>query len=211
MRMAISRVRSAVRAANRLPKLAQTASSTIPASPSTQAENRVPVRRKSQCGIHDYIRAISDRPKRAAECDEAIQLAETEWKEVWRERPVSDAEELRSIYSRKREILDLINEHTKLSTSLADAEELLRTGKEERERLEGELSQLSEPPDPAALIATIEHAKSLGDTDSAVARLKSDVTRLDWMAQSRERENDLRVLQERTLASVPTPRQHRPP
>jgi hypothetical protein len=91
-------------------------------------------------GLHDYIRAISDRPKRAAECDEAIQLAETEWKEVWRKRPVSDAEELRSIYSRKREILDLINEHTKLSTSLADAEELLRTGKEERERLEGELS-----------------------------------------------------------------------
>lgn len=103
---------------------------------------------------------------------------------------MSDAEELRSIYSRKREILDLIDEHTKLSTSLADAEELLRTGKEERERLEGELSQLSEPPDPAALIATIEHAKSLGDTDSAVARLKSDVTRLDRMEQSREREND---------------------
>jgi len=68
--------------------------------------------------------------------------------------------------------------------------DLLRTGKEERERLEGELSQLSEPPDPAALIATIEHAKSLGDTDSAVARLKSDVTRLDRMEQSREREND---------------------
>jgi len=38
-------------------------------------------------GIHDYIRAVSDRPKRAAEFDEAIQLAEAEWKEVWRKRP----------------------------------------------------------------------------------------------------------------------------
>jgi hypothetical protein len=121
---------------------------------------------------------------------------------------VSDAEELRSAYSRKREILDLIDEHTKLSTSLADAEELLRTGKEERERLEGELSQLSEPPDPAALIATIEHAKSLGDTDSAVARLNSDVTRLDRMEQSREKENDLRVLQERISSAVGQIRMH---
>jgi len=129
-------------------------------------------------GIHDYIRAVSDRPKRAAEFDEAIQLAEAEWKEVWRKRPVSDAEELRSVYSRKREILALINEHAKLSTSLADAEEMLRTGKEERERLEGELTRSFEPPDPAALIAAVEHAKSLGDTDSAIARLKSDIKRL---------------------------------
>ena len=54
----------------------------------------------------------------------------------------------------------------------------MRTGKEDRERLEEELRRPSEPPDPAALIATIEHAKSLGDTDSAIARLKSDIKRL---------------------------------
>ncbi len=59
MRMAISRVRSAVRAANRLPRLAQAASSTIPASPSTPPENRAPARRKSRPSGQDGSASMS--------------------------------------------------------------------------------------------------------------------------------------------------------
>lgn len=126
----------------------------------------------------DHIRSITDRPKRVSERDEAIQLAEGEWKQIWHRRPISDAEELRGAYSRKPEILALITEHARLSTAFAQAEEQVRTGKEEQERLCGELALSPDPPNPAALIATIEQAKSLGDTDTAIARIKSDIERV---------------------------------
>lgn len=93
-------------------------------------------------GTSDYTRSVTDRPKRVSERDEATQLAEAEWKEIWHRRAVSDAEELRSAYSRKAEILALITEHARLSTAFAQAEEQVRTGKEEQERLCGELALL---------------------------------------------------------------------
>jgi uncharacterized protein YhaN len=127
----------------------------------------------------DYARSVTDHPKRVSERDEAIRLAESEWKEIWHRRPVSDAEQLRSTYSRKAEILALITEHARLSTTFSQAEEQVRMGKEEQERLSGELALYPDPPDPAALIATIEHAKSIGDTDHTIARLKSDIERVN--------------------------------
>jgi uncharacterized protein YhaN len=129
-------------------------------------------------GTSDYTRGVTDRPKRESERDEAIRLAESEWKEIWHRHPVSAAEDLRSAYSRKSEILALITEHARLSTSYGQAEEQARAGKEEEERLRGELVLYTDPPDPAALIATIEQAKSLGDTDHAITKLKSDIDRL---------------------------------
>jgi uncharacterized protein YhaN len=128
-------------------------------------------------GISDYIRGVSDRPKRVAERDEAIRLAEVEWKEIWRKRPISDAEELRSTYSRKAEILSLITEHARLTTALEQAEEQLHARKQEEERIDDELALHPEPPDPVLLIATIEQAKSLGDADNAMVRLNSDIKR----------------------------------
>ncbi len=129
-------------------------------------------------GISDYIRGVSDRPKRVAERDEAFRLAELEWKEIWRKRPISDAEELRNAYSRKAEILALITEHARITTALEQAEEHLRTTEHEVERIDDELALHPEPPDPAVLIATIEQAKTLGDTESAIARLNSDIEHL---------------------------------
>jgi uncharacterized protein YhaN len=129
-------------------------------------------------GISDYIRGVSDRPKRVAERDDAVQLAEAEWREIWRKYPVANAEELKITYSRKAEILALITEHARLSTTLEQADEQLRTCKQEQERIDNDLAHRPEPRDPAVLIASIEQAKSLGDTDNAIARLKSDIERL---------------------------------
>lgn len=129
-------------------------------------------------GTSAYSHSVNDRPKRVSERAEAIRLAEAEWKGIWHQRPVSDAEELRIVYSRKAEIFALITEHARLSTAVAQAEEQLRIGKEEQDRLREELALHPDPGDPATLIAVIEQAKSLGDTDQAIARLKSDVERL---------------------------------
>ena len=120
-------------------------------------------------GTSDYARSVTDQPKRVSERDEAIRLAESEWKEIWHRRPVSDAEQLRSTICRKAEILSLITEHARLSTAFAEAEEQVRAGKEEQERLRRELALYPDPPDPAILIATIDQAKSLGDTDQALS------------------------------------------
>ena len=130
-------------------------------------------------GTSDYARSVTDQPKRVSERDEAIRLAESEWKEIWHRRPVAEAEQLRSAYSRKAEILALITEHARLSTTFAQAEEQVRMGKEEQERLGGELALYPDPPDPTALVASIEQAKSLGDTDHAIAKFKSDIERLN--------------------------------
>jgi len=54
---------------------------------------------------------------------------------------------------------------------------MLRTGKKNVSGLR-ESSPEALNSRPAALIAAVEHAKSLGDTDSAIARLKSDIKRL---------------------------------
>lgn len=129
-------------------------------------------------GISDYIRGVSDKPKRASERDEAIQRADVEWQGVWRTRPISDAEELRSAYSRKIDILALITEHARLTSVLEQAEEQLRSCKQQQERIEAELALHPYPPDPTVLDAAIEQAKSLGDTDSTIARLNSEIGRL---------------------------------
>jgi len=129
-------------------------------------------------GTKAYSDSVNHRPKRVSERADAIQLAEAEWKGIWRLRPVSDAEELKIAYSRKAETFALITEHARLSTGLAEAEEQLRTGKEDQDRLREELALHPDPGDPATLSASIEQAKSLGDTDQAIARLKSDVERL---------------------------------
>lgn len=129
-------------------------------------------------GISDYIRGTADRPKRAAERADAIQLAEVEWKEIWRKRPLSDAGELKSAYSRKTEVLALITEHARLTTALEQAAEQVRASTQEQERIDDELALHPEPPDPRVLIAAIERAKSLGETENSLARLNSDVKRL---------------------------------
>ena len=129
-------------------------------------------------GTSDYARSITDQPKRTSERNEAIRLAESEWKEIWHRRPVSDAEQLRSTYLRKAEILSLITEHARISTALAQAEEQVRAGNDEQERLREELALYPDGPDPAALLATIDQAKSLGDSDQGIVRLKSEIERL---------------------------------
>lgn len=129
-------------------------------------------------GISDYIRGMSDRPKRVAERDDAIQLAEIEWREIWHKRPIADAEKLKSVYPRKTEVLDLITEHARLTTALDQAEEQLHTSTIEHERIVAELALHFEPPDPTALAAATDHAKSLGATENEMARLNSDIRRL---------------------------------
>jgi uncharacterized protein YhaN len=129
-------------------------------------------------GISDYIRGMNDRPKRVAERDDAIQAAESEWKDIWHRHPISEAEELKSVYSRKSEILALITEHARLSTASDQAEEQLHASALEHERIDDELALHPDPPDPTALIAAIDHAKSLGATENAVAQLNSYIKRL---------------------------------
>jgi uncharacterized protein YhaN len=126
----------------------------------------------------DYVRSVSDRPKRIAEREEAIELAEGEWKAFWHQRPITDAETLRITYSQRSGIFALITEHARLSTALAQAQEDARTGKEEQERLQQDLALHPDPPDPGMLIAAIEQAKSLGDTDEAISRLNVEIERL---------------------------------
>ncbi len=133
-------------------------------------------------GTSGYNSSVTDRPKRANQRAEAIQLAEGEWKGIWRQRPVSDAEELKIAYSRKTEIFALITEHARLSTAFEEAEEQVRTGKEEQDRLRQQFALHPDPGDPATLIAAIEQAKSLGDTEQAIAHLKSEVERLITVA-----------------------------
>ena len=118
------------------------------------------------------------RPKRVSEHAEAMERAEAEWQRIWPGRPVSEAERLRTAYSRKSEFFALITEHARLSTAFAQAEEQTRTVAEEQNRLREELKRHPDPGDPARLVATIEQAKSLGDTDQAIARLKSEIERL---------------------------------
>ncbi|HJX00831.1 MAG TPA: AAA family ATPase [Terriglobales bacterium] len=130
-------------------------------------------------GIADYLRGVNDRPKRLHDRDEAIHRAELEWKEIWRKHSISEAESLKSVYSRKTEILELMTEHARLSTALEQAAEQFREARDTQETLGEELAHDPSPPDPAMLIATIEAAKSLGDTDGVVAGTKSEIERLN--------------------------------
>lgn len=128
--------------------------------------------------IAQYIASVNDRTKRTTQRAEAIGLAELEWKKVWHSHPVAVAHTLKDAYSRKSELLDLIAEHAGLSAAFDQAAEQLRDAKETQERLGDDLALDPEPPDPAALVATIEAVKALGDTEAATARLKSDIERL---------------------------------
>ena len=127
---------------------------------------------------NDYHRSINDKPKRVNERAEAMQRAEAEWRGIWRDVPITDAEKIRIVYSRKSEIFALITEHARLGTALAQADELLRTAREDEDRLREELDRCPDLGDPATLIAAIDQTKSLGDSDEGIARLKSDIERI---------------------------------
>jgi len=130
-------------------------------------------------GTHDYMRGVLDLPKRCDECNKVIQRAEMEWRTIWHQRPVSDAEQLRSAYARKAEIHTLITEHARLIVALEQAEEALRSDQDEHDRLSRELAASAEPRDPATLLASIEQSKKLGDTGEATSRLQSECKRID--------------------------------
>lgn len=130
-------------------------------------------------GTHDYMRGVLDLPKRCDECNKVIQRAEMEWRTIWHQRPVSDAEQLRSAYARKAEIHALITEHARLIVALEQAEEALRSDQDEHDRLSRELAASAEPRDPATLLASIEQSKKLGDTGEATSRLQSECKRID--------------------------------
>jgi uncharacterized protein YhaN len=127
---------------------------------------------------NDYHRSVNDKPKRVNERAEAMQRAEAEWRGIWRDRPITDAENIRTVYSRKSEIFALITEHARLATALAQADELVRTAREDEDRLREELDRCPDLGDPATLIAAIDQTRSLGDSDEGVARLKSDIERI---------------------------------
>jgi uncharacterized protein YhaN len=126
---------------------------------------------------NDYHRSVNDRPKRASEMSEAIQKAEAEWREIWHRASIAEAESLRPVYARRTEIRNLITEHARLTTALTHAAEQLAGANDKAGRLSEELELRPDPGDPATLSAAIEEAKSLGDTDRAIARLKSEVER----------------------------------
>ena len=127
---------------------------------------------------NDYHRSVNDKPKRMNERAEAMQRAEAEWRGIWRDRPITDAERVRAAYSGKSAIFALITEHARLATALAQADELVRTAREDEDRLREELDRCPDLGDPATLIAAIDQTRSLGDSDEGVARLKSDIERM---------------------------------
>jgi uncharacterized protein YhaN len=131
-----------------------------------------------------YGQNISDREKRTRERDEAIELAQSAWNEIW-SRPVAEAENLRSVYSGKEEILKLVAEHEGLIVAVATAGEELQNVTQEQQRLEEQLADNPDVADPAGLVAAIEHAKSLGDTEHLSARLQAEI---DRFAQNAKRE-----------------------
>lgn len=128
--------------------------------------------------LQDYLRQVSDRPKRGKEYEDAIRVAEDQWREVWNRLPISYAENLRAVYTNKAEIRALMTDHTRLTTALEEAEKALASAQMNHERLSNELSSRPEPADPGALVAAIDHAKKLGDTDDAVARIELEIKRI---------------------------------
>jgi uncharacterized protein YhaN len=130
-------------------------------------------------GTHDYLRGISDLPKRRDDRDKATERAEAEWRTIWAQRPVSDAEQLRSAYARKAEVRALITEHARVTLALEQAERSLRSDRDEHGRLSRELAVSAESRDPATLVASIEQSKRLGDTGEATSRLQSECKRMD--------------------------------
>lgn len=125
--------------------------------------------------LQDYLRQLSDRPKREAEHREAVRLAENEWREVWNRLPISDAEKLRAVYSNKVDIRGLMTEHTRITTAHEEAEQSLDSARLNFERLSNELSSRPDPADPSALVAAIEQSKKLGDTEEIVARMEVEI------------------------------------
>src|SRR5579859_2326782 len=152
-----------------------------------------------------YLRDIRDLPKRNDDRNKVIQHAEMEWRTVWHQRPVSDAEQLRSSYARKAEIHALITQHARLIVELEQAEESFRSQQDQHDRFSRELAASNEPCDPATLLASIEQSKRLGDTSEATSRLQSECKRADA-----EIARDLKNLSlwsgtEKELESLPIP------
>jgi uncharacterized protein YhaN len=130
-------------------------------------------------GTQDYLRGILDLPKRCDDRNKLIQRAEMEWRTIWFQRPVSEAEQLRGAYACKTEIHALITENARLVVALEQAEESLRSDQDEHDRLTSELAAGPEPRDPATLVASIEESKRLGDTAEATSRHQSEIKRMD--------------------------------
>jgi uncharacterized protein YhaN len=141
-------------------------------------------------GTSSYAQNVGDRAKRATERDKALEEAQTAWNEIW-QQPVSAAENLKNAYSCKEEILKLVAEHKGLIAELMNAEEELENVTRDQQQYQEQLAERPDLADPAALVATIEDAKSLGDTARAASRLHSEIERLTKSAQREMRKMGL--------------------
>lgn len=130
-------------------------------------------------GMQDYLRGILDLPKRSDDRNKLVQRAEMEWRTIWPQLPVSDAEQLRSAYAGKKEIHALVTENARLVVAMEQAEESLRSEVGEHGRLSRELAVSAEPLDPATLLASIAESKRLGDTAEVSSRQQSELKRAD--------------------------------
>jgi hypothetical protein len=97
---------------------------------------------------NDYHRSVNDKPKRVNERVEAMQRADAEWKRIWRDRPISDAEKVRAAYSGKSEIFALVTEHARLATAFVQSDELVRTAREDEDGLREELDRCPDLGEP---------------------------------------------------------------
>jgi uncharacterized protein YhaN len=131
---------------------------------------------KLNAGTNGYVKDVSDRAKRAGERDDAVELAQSAWNQIWTQ-PVTEAENLKGAYSSKEEILKLVAEHKGVTAELNIAADELKNVTQEQQRLQEEIAHHPEIVDPAGLVAAIEHAKSLGDTDQQAGKLRSDIER----------------------------------
>jgi len=85
-------------------------------------------------GLQDYLRAMSDRPKREAEYEEAVRLAKMSGGRSGTSFQLLDAEKLRTTYARKAEIRSLMTEHARLTTASEQAEQALLLAQANHER-----------------------------------------------------------------------------
>jgi len=155
-------------------------------------------------GTGAYLQSVGDREKRLRERDDAMELAHAAWKEIW-SQPVTEAENLREVYAGKEQILRLVAEHKGLTADSTTAEEELSNITQEQQRLEEQLARHPDVPDPAGLVAAIEQAKSLGDTEHLAAKLRSDIERLTQNAQREMRNLAPRPQTIQELENIKTP------
>jgi uncharacterized protein YhaN len=112
--------------------------------------------------------------KRQSEAGNTLRQAHDQWRLLWPERSMDEADSLRPVETEKEAIRALITEHGRIEELQAALQRDIDDAQAQKADIEQQIDRAPDPPDASKLAAAIEAARRLGDVEAQRAKIQAE-------------------------------------